>query len=306
MRSSNPRLTAFGATALALSFALAGAVPVAAENEDGSVVVTTEVLGSVVQQLVGDIAEVTVIMPNGANPHGYEPSARDAERMLKADVLISNGLGLEEALASVLETAADEGVTWFQAADHISVLDVADGDHDEAADHDGGPMDPHIWTDPVAMIDVVEALEPVLAEAGIVASSGAEALITDLWALDAEVTEIVSVVPETNRELVTGHESLGYFADRYGFELVGTVIPGLSTNGEPTARELAQLIDDIRVNDVGVVFVEVGTPKAVAEAVATDSGARLVPLSTSQLPQDGEYQDLIRDIATTVAAALAE
>ena len=156
------------------------------------------------------------------------------------------------------------------------------------------------------MIDVVEALQPVLMEAGIDASVGAEALITDLQALDLEVTEVISSVPAEDRKLVTGHESLGYFADRYGFEVIGAVIPGLSTNGEPTARELAELIANIQDNDVAAVFAEVGTPQAVAEAVASDSGAELISLSTSELPEGGTYQDLIREIATTVAAALAE
>jgi zinc/manganese transport system substrate-binding protein len=237
--------------------------------------------------------------------------------MLDADVLVSNGLELEEALVSVLEAAQAEGVTWFQAADHITVLDMSGSeDHDEEGaeheaegpegGHDHGLEDPHIWTDPIVMIDVVNALGPVLAEAGIDASVGAEALIADLRTLDAEVTEIISAIPEGERRLVTGHESLGYFAERYGFELIGTVIPGLSTSGEPTAREMAQLIDDIRDSGVRAVFAEVGTPQSVAQAVASDSGAALVPLSTSQLPQDGTYQDLIREIATTVTDALAQ
>jgi zinc/manganese transport system substrate-binding protein len=326
------RLSAISATVAAASLAFVGSGPAVAQDATGSVVVTTEVLGSVVEQLVGEVGEVTVIMPSGANPHSYEPSARDAERMLNADVLVSNGLELEEALVSILESAESEGVTWFQAADHITPMDLEDHDghegedhdedtdqeldedtdheHDEDTDHehdehDHGSEDPHIWTDPGVMIDVVTALEPVLADAGIDVSVGAEVLISDLQALDAEVEEIVAAVPDEDRKLVTGHESLGYFADRYGFQLVGTVIPGLSTSGEPTARELAQLIEDISENDVSVVFAEVGTPQAVAEAVASDSGARLVPLATSQLPEGGTYQDLIREIAVTVAGALA-
>lgn len=317
MRRTTHRLDRTAAAVAVTSLALIGAVPAAAQDEAGSVVVTTEVLGSMVEQMVGDAAEVSVIMPSGANPHSYEPSARDAERMLDADVLVSNGLELEEALVSVLEAAEAEGVTWFQATDHITVLEMSGSeDHDEEGaeheaegqedGHDHGPEDPHIWTDPIAMIDVVNALGPVLAEAGIDASVGAEALIADLRTLDAEVTEIVSAIPEGERRLVTGHESLGYFAERYGFELIGTVIPGLSTSGEPTAREMAQLIDDIRDSGVRAVFAEVGTPQSVAGAVASDSGAELVPLSTSQLPQDGTYQDLIREIATTVTDALAK
>ena len=120
--SARRRLTGLlGTSALVASFAVTGAVPTVAQEGSGSVVVTTEVLGSVVSQLVGDGGEVSVIMPSGANPHSYEPSARDAERMLGADVLVSNGLDLEEALLPVLEAADAEGVTWFQAAEHITL-----------------------------------------------------------------------------------------------------------------------------------------------------------------------------------------
>ena len=302
------------ATALAATVAGAAIGPAAAQEERKSVVVTTEVLGSIVSQLVGDAGDVSVIMPSGANPHSYEPSARDAERMLDADVLVSNGLDLEEALLSVLEAAASEGVNWFQAADHIATRDPAATDHQDADTGDEGDLDeadehaagdPHIWTDPLMMRDVVAALAPVLAAAGMDVASSAGALEADLEGLDAEVSEILSVVPAEARKLVTGHRSLGYFADRYGFELIGTVIPSLSTSGEPSAREMAQLIDDIRANAVDVVFTEVGTPQSVAQAVASDSGAELISLSTSQLPADGTYQDLIRDIASTVAGALA-
>ena len=113
-------------------------------------------------------------------------------------------------------------------------------------------------------------------------------------------------MPEDERKLVTGHRSMGYFAARYGFEQIGTVIPSLSTSGEPTAREMAELIEDISANDVKAVFTEVGTPQSVAQAVAADSGAELVELNTSQLPDGGTYQDLILSIATTIVAALGE
>ena len=141
---------------VAASLAVGVGVPVTAQDEPGSVVVTTEVLGSLVDQLVGDAGDVTVVMPSGADPHNYEPSARDVEAMLNADVLVSNGLQLEEALVSVFESAEAEGVTWFRAADHVDVLEP-DEDHDHEADdddeadhddHDHGSGDPHIWTNP--------------------------------------------------------------------------------------------------------------------------------------------------------------
>ncbi len=308
--------TLLSVTTLLAATGLAGAAPVVAEEDSpGTVTVTTEVWGSVVSQLVGDAGEVVVIMPPGANPHTYEPSARDAEHMLKADVVVSNGLDLEEGLLSVLEAAAGEGAAWFQAADYVAPRALedssgeADDDHeaaDEADDHVHDGDDPHIWTDPLLVRDVVLALAPVLTEAGFDVAGNAEALAAGLERLDEEVAEILAVVPEDARKLVTGHRSLGYFADRYGFEQIGTVIPSLSTSGEPTARELAGLIDDIREHGVRAVFAEVGTPQSVAQAVAGDSGAKLVELSTSQLPEGGTYQDLIRDIATTIAGALGD
>ncbi len=342
MRTSRPRLTFVTTTAVAASLALVGTMPAAAQEEARSVVVTTEVLGSVVEQLVGDVADVTVIMPSGANPHSYEASARDAERMLNADLLVSNGLELEEALTGILESAEAEGVTWFQAADHISVLDLAEAeehddhaeeyddhaeeeghghdeddhesdhedDHDaEEADeheHDHGAIDPHIWTNPVFMIDVVEALDAVLADAGVDVTENSAALVTELESLDGEVAEILAVVPEDQRKMVTGHMSMGYFADQYDFELIGTVIPGLTTSGAPTARELTQLIDDIEENGVTVVFAGVGTPQAVAQAVADDTGAELVEIDVPNLPEGGDYQDLVRTLAVTIAGALGE
>ena len=317
-RRATRRLSVAAAT---MSLALAAGTGTVAQEEPVSIVATTEVLGSIVEQLAGDAAEIHVIMPSGADPHSYEASARDAERILKADVLVSNGLDLEEALLSVLASAESEGVTWFEAADYIAVRDFGaadaagheedhdeDDDHEEADhdDHGHGSQDPHIWTDPLTMRDVVVALESTLADAGAEVADRASALVADLEALDAEVESILATVPAEARKLVTGHRSLGYFADRYGFEPIGTVIPGLSTSGEPSARELAQLIEDIEANSVSVVFAEVGTPQSVAEAVASDSGAELVELSVSELPEGGSYQDLIREIAATVAGALAE
>ena len=178
---------------------------------------------------------------------------------------------------------------------------------DEHADEQGhGAEDPHFWTDPLAMRDVVIALATALVEAGIDTGDDAEAMAAALERLDAEVAGILASVPPDRRKLVTGHRSMGYFADRYGFELIGTVIPGLSTAGEPSARELAALIEAIRANDVPAVFSEVGTPQSVARAVSGDSGAELVELSTSQLPEEGGYAGFILDLAHAVADALGD
>jgi zinc/manganese transport system substrate-binding protein len=262
-----------------------------------SVVVTYSVLGAVVTELVGDHAAVTVLMANGVDPHDWSPSAKDIERVMNADIVVANGLGLEEGVAKTLEEAEKAGVAVFRATDHIQVRELA-----EESDHAGG--DPHFWVDPISMRDVVAALATELAAAGIDVADRSADLQQRLVDLDAEARETLAVVPETGRKLVTGHESMGYFADRYGFQIVGTVIPGLSSQGEVSAGELAALKAQIEAEGVWAIFTEIGTPAAVVEAVGRETGVDVVELPSHTLPDDGSYFTFIRQIASDVAGAL--
>jgi zinc/manganese transport system substrate-binding protein len=268
-------------------------------DEEASIVVTTEILGAIVRDLVGDAGDVKVLMERGVDPHGWAPSARDTEAVFGADLVVANGLWLEEGLIDVLESAAADGVPIFQATDHVALRTL-----DSGSDHEGAG-DPHLWLDPLAMRDVVVALGPALASVGVDVGGRATDLESRLVALDAEVVSILSPIPPERRRLVTGHESMGYLADRYGFELIGAVVPGLSSQGEASARELATLVEAVRVADVDVVFAEVGTPVHIAAALAAETGARIVELSLEQLPADGSYETLIREVATTIADALS-
>jgi zinc/manganese transport system substrate-binding protein len=263
-----------------------------------SVVVTYSVLGAVVADLVGERATVTVLMGNGVDPHDWSPSAKDIERVMNADIVVANGLGLEEGLEKTLDEAEKAGVAVFHATDHIQVREVAE----EGGDHGAG--DPHFWVDPISMREVVGALTEELATTGIdVADRGAD-LEKRLTDLDAETRATLADVPEANRKLVTGHESMGYFADRYGFELIGTVIPGLSSQGEVSAGELAALKAQIEAEGVSAIFTEIGTPAAVVEAIGRETGAEVVELPSHNLPDDGSYFTFIRGIASAVADAL--
>lgn len=271
-----------------------------------SVVVTTEVLGSVVRELVGDAATVTVLMEGGADPHTWQPSARDSERIFGADIVVANGLGLEEGLEAILARAESEGVLVFHATDHVDVLapgeDIAE--HEDHHDHhDEG--DPHFWLDPLAMRDVVTALEPALASAGVDVVGRTGPMIAALDQLDAEVRETLSVIPAERRRLVSGHGSLAYLAARYGFEIIGAVIPGVSTSGEASVRDLADLVATVREAGATAIFSDSATPQSVARAVALDSGATIVELDVARLPDGGSYADLIRGIASTISEALA-
>ncbi len=304
---------------VALATALSFAAPTAAADDPArvSVVATTEVLGSVVSQLAGDVSDITVLMSAGVDPHSWQPSARDSQAVFGADLIVANGLDLEEGLVSVLEQAEADGVTVFHATDHVALRGSAGAEAggDSATTIDGAEAtpdldhaagDPHFWLDPLAMRDVVLALDPVLAAAGVELGDRTAALVADLEALDAELTATLAVVPQDQRRLVTGHGALGYFADRYGFEIIGTVVPGLSSSDEPSAREIAALIEDIKAAGSTAVFTDVGTPQSVARAVADETGAVVVELQVAQLPAGGTYQDLLRELAAAVVAALAD
>ncbi|HKZ92721.1 MAG TPA: metal ABC transporter substrate-binding protein [Candidatus Limnocylindrales bacterium] len=300
-------------TMLALSL-LAGPSALAAQepsNEQPTIVVTTEVLGSIVRDLAADEADVTVLMTAGADPHSWQPSARDSQALFEADVIVANGLDLEEGLIDLLGQAETEGVPVFRATDHVAIRMPSSQDHEEEADdedqvdqeHASG--DPHFWLDPLAMRDVVLALGAAMAEAGIDVADRASRMAAELETLDDELATMLEVVPIERRQLVTGHEALGYFADRYGFDIVGTVIPGLSSSDEPSARDIAELIDSIRAAGATAVFTDVSTPASVAEAVAAEAGVQIVQLKVEQLPESGSYADLLRQVAASVAEALS-
>ncbi|MDQ1287076.1 MAG: zinc/manganese transport system substrate-binding protein [Actinomycetota bacterium] len=269
------------------------------------IVVTYPVLAAVVRQVAGDGAEVTTLMPNGADPHEWSPSAKDVQKLLGADLVVHNGLGLENTLQKHLEKARKDGVAVFAVADHVTVRTVKAGEGAEADDPDQAPgaKDPHLWMDPLTMKQWIGPLVPALRTAGVTSAS-ATATEADLQALDRDITTIVQTVPPARRKLVTGHESLGYFAERYGFQLIGAVIPSITSQAEASAGRLAELTKKIKEAGVPAVFTELGTPTATAESIGRDSGAKVVELSTHVLPADGTYRTFMLDLTHAVAGAL--
>jgi len=272
-----------------------------------SIVVTYSILGAIVKDLVGDAADVTVSIPNGLDPHEFEPSARDIEAVNKADLVIENGLGLEEGMTRTLDAARQNGVNFFTVADHVTVRHVGPGEGIPSADPDQvvGAPDPHFWTDPLTVKSAVSALAPVLLEElGLDVSARAADLEARLDALNSEVAVTLSVIPLENRKLVTGHESMGYFAASYGFKLVGVIVPSLSSQAGVSAADLAALKQAIAENDVTAIFTELGTSPAVARTIAEETGVKVIELRTHALPADGSYASFMKDIATTIADAL--
>ncbi len=292
---------------LAIAAIVTGACGTPAASSAGagkSIVVTYSVLGSVVKDLVGDAATVTVLMPNGSDPHDWAPSAKDIETMTRADLLVENGLNLEGGMGNAFAQAEKAGVKRFIASDHITVRHVAAGQGIDTTDPDQaiGAPDPHLWMDPLTMKDVVAALATEMkTDLGIDVSARATDLETRLTTLNGQAATILDTVPQAQRSLVTGHESLGYFAERYGYQLVGAIIPSLTTQAETSAATLAALEAKIRQAGVKAIFTEIGTDPSVAQAVGKDTGAKVVELTTHALPPDGSYFTFLTNIANLVA-----
>lgn len=281
--------------------------PVTGGSGKKSIVVTYSILGSIVKELVGDKANVTVSMPNGLDPHEWEPSARDIEAINKADLVIENGLGLEGGLGKTLGSARSNGVRFFTASNYIMVRHVGPGEGIPSGGTDQalGAADPHLWLGPLAMKAVVAALAPELkSNLNLDVANQSVDLQSRLDGLDKEISTMVATVPPANRKLVTGHESMGYFAQRYGFKLVGAIVPSLTTQAGVSASDLAALKKLVQDNQVKAIFTELGTSPAVATAIGQETGVKVVQLTTHALLADGSYFTFMRSFTATVVNAL--
>ncbi len=277
------------------------------QNSKKTIVVTYSVLGSVVKDLTGDQANVIVPMPNGQDPHEWEPSAKDIETIMKADLLVQNGLGLEGGMEKTLAQAQENGVKTFIASEHILVRKVGEGEGIPSGDPDQaiGASDPHLWMDPLTMKMVVQTLSSQLKnDLGIDVSGQEKDLETRLDRLNGEIVAQIATLPEANRKLVTGHESMGYYAQRYGFKLVGAIVPSLTSQAEVSASDLAALKELILENQAKAIFTELGTSQAVSEAIGKETGVKVVELTTHSLPPDGSYFTFMRNLTEVIVTGL--
>ena len=326
-----------GVAALVVSAAACGSEDASEAEPDPagepvSVVVTTSILGDIVTESLGDLVgeEFTVetIMPIGVSPHGFDASAEQAEAMEQADLLVTNGVNLEEGLTGVIESAEESGTEVFTFADQVEVLpgsggddhdhDEAEGeeghDHDEAEadhDHDHSAGDPHIWMDPTQMAAGVEALAEELAELSDdpdAVHAEADDYIVELTTLDEDIATTLEVVPAEDRLLVTNHQAFGYFVNRYDFEMLGAAIPSLTTDAAASAAELEELAALIREHDLPAIFSETIESDELVDALAEEVGSdvQVVQLYTGSLGEPGSGADTYAGMMTTNAQRIAD
>ncbi|MEL0075630.1 MAG: metal ABC transporter substrate-binding protein [Ilumatobacter sp.] len=264
-------------------------------STDISVVATTTIWADVTSAALCGL-DIPAVMPPGADPHIFEPALADRATLEAADLVVANGLYLEEGMVDLLSTVAAEGVLVIELTENADVLEFGGGhddhddhesddhdehesddhddhesdDHDDHDDHDHSGGDPHIWFDPLTVADVV----PTIVEAAIAAGADTSVracgqdYIDELEALDTEIRATLSAIPDDARYLVTNHDAFGYFAARYDFEVVGTVIPSLSSLAETNPADLADLAAIIEELDIPAIFAEYQAANTEANALA--------------------------------------
>lgn len=323
-----------GALALALTGCSSGtATPDATGTPDAAgpvAIATTTQLGSI----LGDITQCAgttsaTLMGPGDDPHEFAISSAQVAQLVRADLVVANGLGLEQNLESALANAASDGATVYEVAADVDPLTYAQIEEEQAAahaghadaageaghddGHDHGAYDPHVHMDVARMATAAEKIGQRLAEVtGDDRYPGcASEVAASLRTTDEQVRTILAAIPEDRHVLITDHEAYNYFAQAYGFEVAGVVIPGGSTDAEPSSSDLAALVDVIRSDGVSVIFSNNTVNPRLVDALAAEAGTdvRVVQLYEGSVGEPGTdaatYAGMMLTNARLIADALA-
>jgi zinc/manganese transport system substrate-binding protein len=309
------RIALMVALALMLSQLLA-THPAAAQEEPINVVATFSILADLVANVGGDAVEIDTLAGTNADAHTFEPSPEQIVALTDAAVIFENGLGFEPWLDGIVDAAKPDAPR-IVVSDGIE-LRLADAELHEEGDkgdheHAEGDFDPHVWQSAANAMIMVENIRDALIEADPdragVYEANATAYLATLEELDASILEQVAAIPEDQRKLVTSHDTFGYFADRYGFEVIGTPFGVSTESAEPAASDIAELIEIIEAAGVPAIFTENVQNDSLIEQIANDAGVEVAaPLYTDALGDDDSgastYVDMMSTNVETIITAL--
>ncbi|MEV5548260.1 zinc ABC transporter substrate-binding protein AztC [Streptomyces sp. NPDC052309] len=267
------------------------------DDDRPGIVVTTNILGDVTREIVGDEADVTVLMKPNADPHSFGLSAVQAAELEQAGLVVYNGLGLEENVLRHVDAARESGVATFAAGEAADPLTFHTADDGGPGGEEGQP-DPHFWTDPdrvrkatgLIADEVIEHVDGVDADT---IRANADRYAEELADLTAWMEKSFDRIPEDERALVTNHHVFGYLADRFGFQVIGAVIPSGTTLASPSSSDLRSLTEAMERADVRTVFADSSQPTRLAEVLRTELGGpvQVVELYSESLTAKGEGAD---------------
>lgn len=311
LAASRTRSSSVLALLAALMSVLALAVSGCSTNEQHrpSVVVTTNILGDITRNVVGDQADVTVLMQANADPHSFGISAPQAAAMEQADLVVYNGLGLEENVLRHVEAAEEAGVATVAVGDAVDPITYTSGES-------AGTSDPHFWTDPERVREAVDLIADQVTDH--VEGIDKAALAKNASTYGKKVDDLAGwmrdkfdAIPSEKRQLVTNHHVFGYLAERFGFRIVGAVIPSGTTLASPSASDLESLSTSIEKTGVRAIFVDSSQPDRLAQVLKreTDTEVDVVPLFSESLTEKGKgaatYLEMMRSNTASIATGLS-
>lgn len=277
------------------------------------VVATTGIVADLVEQVAEPGADIVQIIPDGSSPHDFQLSADDRQALEEADLIVSVGADLEAGIPVEetdtprweLASSVDELLPFGTAGAHEAPADEEHADDEE----EHGAVDPHVWMDPARVGDALPSLAKALGDIDPDRSDAykrrADAYAVTLRELDRELRSTLAAIPAQERELVTSHDSLAYFADRYGFDVVATAFPSSGPEAEASATELQEVIDVVNARDVPTVFAQQEDNPQALRLVADQAGIEIEEgLVVESLASVGSYEELLRRDAELIAAGL--
>lgn len=297
-------------TLLAAPLAAAGlAASPARALDPRPAVASFSILADMLRAVGGPFLAVESIVGPEADAHVFQPSPSDAQALARARFVVINGLGFEGWMPRLIRASGFRG-TQIVASRGIATLKAAGHGHGHGHGHD--EADPHIWQDPrraQAMVrTIAEGLAAADHEAAEAYRMAAARYVAELAELDASVAQTFAAIPRARRRVVTSHDAFAYFGARYGIDFLSP--QGFSTRNEPSAQQIARLVQQIRRERIGAIFIEGGANPRVLEQVAAESGARIGGrLFSDALSAEGgpapSYVALIRHNTRMIAEALA-
>ena len=278
--------------ALAVAAGLLTACQAPAENGKVHVVTTVSPITNIVQNIGGELVQVTGIVPEGANSHTFEPAPSDARAFADADLVFINGLHLEEPTRELAEANIRDGVPLVSLGERTITPDQYI--YDFSFPRSAGDPNPHLWTDPLYAKRYAEIVKTELSkldpESAELYEENYQAFAKRIDQLDRDVRDVTATVPPANRVLLTYHDSFPYFAREYGWKIIGAIQP--ADFAEPTAQEVARLIDQIRAQNVPAIFGSEVFPSPVLQQIANETGAQYIDdLRDDDLPGDNGDRD---------------
>jgi len=245
------------------------------------VVATTTQIGDFAANVGGDLISLTVLLKPNQDAHDFEPSPSQIRALERADVILRNGIGLDAFVTKAVAASASKAIIVTKGIDLRDAEEGGDEDEEDAsAEAEAASRDPHVWFSVANAKVMVANIRDSLAAADAANSAtyrdNASRYLAELDGLQSRISQQVASVPSACRKLVTNHDTVGYYAQAYGFTVVGSVIPSVSSEAKPSASDVADIVRKIGEQKVPAIFAETSINPALTNQVGREAGVKVI------------------------------